>query len=596
MSRPAEAERDAGFSLVEVVVAIGIVMTLLVAVLPQMIGGIRANDIARSNTQAKTLVSSELERMRNLPFQVQPNAGQYVDLFDRYFQDTTAPTTQIASAPTCRSGGRWVPPAPSSSGYVSTSARCPYEPPTGAFYRVVRTTAGLPSKGISPDPDLTGFVLVIATQFLDAATPPLPRTPQADYNTKTVGKDTPVTGQVGITVTVLPDRPTSQRPVTSYTQISRTYQTTTRVRATSDSVALEAGTMLPGPTSAEGNRLSVSGGLVHLDSSLVAASRVEVSAAGTTASAATGENDGTMRTSQTAPPDSAVTWSDTGSGQLTTAGCDLVCWGGGATSGTWTPTTANGLPGIGSPSNPLEVALKTPSAGGGYALRMGSGQGALFRPALGLSNPILRLRSSDFTFGISDTCTVTDAGSGLRLSGGGWAQTTASGADACSTARTAEVAVLPKDGDGNPLVKIRLRAASARCRVTSGTPSTAVDFLVDVSYWDGGTYRPVGTYTEEGTSDLPDPSTLSVGGLPLSTWIDSWSVARVGHGINRVAAGRVARAEIPAVVSILTQPLRNQANADGTVRLDADGDPIQDGLSTMAVTVGSVSCSAEDRR
>lgn len=569
-------------------------MTLLVAVLPQMISGIRANDLARVNTQAKTTVSSELERMRNLPFQVQPNAGQYVDLFDRYFQDTTAPT----AAPACRTGGRWVPPASTSTGYVSSTARCSYEPQTGPFYRVVRRVEGYASKGIRPDPDLAGFVVVVDTQFLDASTPPRPRTPPSTYDTKTVGRDTPVTGQVGVTVTVMPDRPTSQNPVTSYTQISRTYQTTTRVRARSDSVALEASTMLPGPTPDEGNPVSVSGGLVHLDASLVAASRVEVSAAGTTASSAGGENAGTVRTALVAPPDAGPTWSGTGSGQLTTAGCAVVCWGGGSYSGTWTPSTGGGLPAIGSSSNPLEVALQTPSATGGYALRMGSGQGALRRTSLGLDPSILRLRSADFTYGISSSCTVSDAGSGLRLSGGGWARTTATGADACSTARTAEVAVLPRDSDGNPLVKVRLRAASARCLVDGASASTSVDFLVDLSYWDGSSYRPVGsgTYTEDGTAALPSPTTLYVGTQPLSTWIDSWSVARVGSGISQVAGGRVARAAVPAVVSILTQPLRNQAAEDGTVRVDAAGDPVVDELSTLAVTVGSVGCSAEDRR
>ena len=155
--------------------------------------------------------------------------------------------------------------------------------------------------------------------------------------------------------------------------------------------------------------VAVSSGLVHLDASLVAGSRVEVSAAGVTSSAATGENGGATRTALTAPPDNAPTWSSNAGGQLTTAGCDLVCWGGGDHTATWTPTTTGGLPGIGSPTTPLEVALKTPSTGEGYALRMGAGTGALFRTSLGLSNPLVRLRSADFSFGIGSGCTVTDS-------------------------------------------------------------------------------------------------------------------------------------------------------------------------------------------
>ena len=585
---------DEGFSLVEVVVAIGIVVTLMVAVLPQLISGIRANDVARVGSQGKTLAASELERLRNLPFQVQPNAGQYVDLFDRYFQDLTAP----GAAPACKDGDRWVPPAKESTGYVSGSARCSYEPASGPFYRVVRRVGGYAAKGIAADPDLAGFVVVVNTQFLDAQTPPQPKSPVTGYDTKTVGKDQPASGQVGLTVTVLADRPSTTRPVTTYTQVSRSYQTTTRVRATSDSVAMEASTMLPGPSETEGNAVAVSSGLVNLDASLVAGSRVEVSAAGVTSSAATGENGGATRTALTAPPDSAPTWSSNSGGQLTAAGCELVCWGGGDRTSTWTPTTTDGLPGIGSPTTPLEVALKTPSTGEGYALRMGAGTGALFRPGLGLSNPLLRLRSADFGFGIGAGCSVTDSGNGLRIAGGGWARTTATGAQACSTARTAEIAVLPRGTGDNPLVKVKLAGAAARCEVDGTALTATAAFDLRLQYWNGSGYSPVGagTFTASGDTALPDPSTLMVGGTPLSTWIESWSVARVSSGITKVAAGRTTRVSVPAVFNLVTVPLRHRVASDGTPVLDGSGNRVVDPLSTLSLTVGSVGCTAEDRR
>lgn len=585
---------DAGFTLVEVVVALGIVMTLLVAVLPQLVGGIQANDVARSSTQAKALASSELERMRNLPFHVEPNAGPFVDLLDRYFHDLAPPGT----APTCTDGeGRSVAPVPANAGYVAPSAKhCPWEPP-GAFFRTVRTDA--------TDADLDGFVVTAATQFLDATTPPGPVAPPTGYDTSTVGRDTPVTGQVGITVTVLPERTTARRPVSTYTQVSRGYQTTTRVRATADAVALEASTMLPGPTDDEGNAVSVSGALLHLDSALVTGSRVDLSAAGVTASAATGENDGTTRTALTAPPDTAPTWSSTGDGQLSTAGCLLVCWGGGAWFGSWTPTTVDGLPGVGRPDAPVEVALKTPSAGGGYALRMGVGSGAVMRPGLGLDNPVLRVRAAEFGAGIGSGCTVGAGGTGLRLSAGGWARTTAApagGADACATARSAEVGVLPRAGsDGAPMVTVRVTRAAARCTVGGAThdPSTSVSFSATVSWWNGSGYTTLGPFTETSTTGLPDPATLDVvvGSTTrrLSDWIESWSVAREGSGISRVGAPGVARVDVPAVVSVLTVPLRQRVDASGNPVFDGT-DAVVDELSTLSVTVGSVGCSAEDHR
>lgn len=613
MSRRAEpraGHRDGGFTLVEVIVALGILMTLLVAVLPQLVGGIRATDRARQVTQAKTLVGSELERMRNLPFQVQPNAGQYVDLFDRYFQDLLAPDTAPAGAPTCQDAdGRHLPPAVTATGYVDGASRCPWEPQSGPFYRVVRTAAGHAPKGIEPDPDLAGFVVVVDTQFVTASTPPVAAPPKTAYDTKTDGRDALATAQVLVRVTVLLDRPTDRAPISTTTQIARSYQTTTRARAAADATAFTAGTTL-----ADGTAVSASGGLIDLDASLVASSRVEMSAAGLTASAGTGESGGTARTSGTAPPDTVLGFGSTAAGQLTSAGCALVCWGGGQPFGTWQPTTTDGLPGIGSSTSPVEVSLKTPSATEGFALRMGMGSGAVFLPDRGLANPVLRLRSGDFSSGVAPDCTVASTGSGLRLHAGGWARTTAApGVDACATARTAEVAVLPLGTSPNPflgaserpLVLVRLLRSSARCQVSGAahSPTISADFGVQVSYWSGNgtTYVPLtagdGTtvFTPSNGGQLPDPATLDVGPLKLSTWIDSWSVARPGTGIETTTKAGLARIEIPAVVSILTKPLRQEV-VGGVPQTDGAGDPVVDERSTFALSVGSLSCTAEDRR
>lgn len=592
MCRSSECERrDRGFSLIEVVVAIALILVVLVAVLPAMVNGIRARSVANTTTQGKALVASELERMRNLPFQVQPNAGQFVDLFDRYYQDVTPPT----ALPACRAGSRWLPPPSSATGYVSaTTARCDYEPRTGAFYRVVRRATGLPSKGIRPDPDLDGAVVVVTTQFLDASTPPRPLTPPPSFDTKIVGKDTPPSSQVGVMVTVMPDQAVRQTPVSSYTQIARTYQTSTRLRATSDSTALEASTTIASAGDEEGNPVSMSAGLVHLDTSLVAASRVDVAAAAVTASAATGENAGGTRATATSPPDDSLTWSTSTAGQLTSDGCALVCWGPSAPSGSWQPSTIDGLPSMGTPTNPLEVALRGPDPGVGQALQFGPGPTPLFRPDLGLTGSLVSMRPSDFGFGIAPDCHVTDAGAGLGASGGGWATSTTTRVESCSTARTAEVAVLARGRE--PLITVSLRQASARCLVDRGAAATAVDFEVEVAYWNGSAFVEVGSYRASGSSQLPDPATLDVGGTPLSRWIDSWSVARRGDGISETSASRAARVDVPAIVSILTVPLRFQAHADGSPRVDAFDNPVTDERSTLSVTVGSLSCTAEDRR
>ncbi|NYD57668.1 hypothetical protein BKA08_001906 [Nocardioides marinisabuli] len=600
MSRPAEWRgsapdgSDGGFTLVEVIVAIGIVMTLLVAVLPQLIGGIKATDLARSSSQAKGLATSELERMRNLPFQVEPNAGNFVDLFDRYFHDLTP-----AVAPQCTAGDQHVPPGLASTGYVDADAgRCDWEP-DGAFYRVVRTTTGP-----HPDPDLEGFVVVTATQFLDAQTPPGWKEPRPGYDTETTGSDVPASSQVGVTVTVLRDRPSDRSPVTTYTQIARSYQTRTQVRATADATALEVGVKLPGPTDTDGNAVSATGALLHLDASLVASSRVDLAGAGLTASAGTGENAGTTRATGTAPPDTALTWSSSTSNDLIGTDCVVVCWGGGETSGTWTPATADGLPGIGTPTAPVGVALKTPSAGAGFALRVGMGDSPDYLPGLGVTNPLVRMRDGDVTSGMTGCQPSLDNGS-LRLHSAGWAHTTdhrtGGGADACAATHSAEVSVLPL-ANGGPRVTVQLRSAYARCQVTgpghvANPPSYG--FTADVKvYGPASTTTPVlsRTLTSSTSSDtLPDPATVMVGDRPLSTWIDSWSAASPGAGITTVVGDGVVRVDIPSVVSILTQPLRQRRDATGTLVVQDDA-PVPDPQSALSVTVGSVSCSAEDHR
>ena len=156
-------------------------------------------------------------------------------------------------------------------------------------------------------------------------------------------------------------------------------------------------------------------------------------------------------------------------------------------------------------------------------------------------------------------------------------------------------------GDANdplPLIKVRVTGASARCTVTGAghVPDTTLDFSAQVSYWNGASYTALPALTEDGTTAFPDPATLSVDGKPLSTWIESWSVATESAGITRVEAPGVARLEVPAVVSIHTVPLRVRLDANGDQVVGADGAPEADPLSTLSVTVGSIGCTAEDHR
>ena len=87
MSRSAESRcrRDDGFTLIEIVVALAIVMVVAASLLPQLVAGIQATSTARTVSQAKGVLQGELDRMRNLPFYISPAAGPQRDVLDYYF-------------------------------------------------------------------------------------------------------------------------------------------------------------------------------------------------------------------------------------------------------------------------------------------------------------------------------------------------------------------------------------------------------------------------------------------------------------------------------------------------------------------------------
>ncbi len=592
MSRPTDSRRpgDAGFSLIEVVVAIGIFAVLVVAVLPQLIVGIRSNDAARRSTQAKSIALAELERMRNLPFHVSPNAGNYIDVFDRYFHDLTAPTT----TPACTAAdGSLVAPATSARGYVAPGApRCAWEP-TGALYRQVRSG--------ETDADLVGFAVVVDTQFLSDTTPPTPVTPPSGYNTQQVGRDAPAAAQIGVTVTVLPLDRGGRHPVTTYTRISRHYAALTRVRATVDVTALDVGT-----ATRDAIPLTLASGLVKVAGSLTYATEVDAVLATASAGLGTGQQGAGASSSAGAPPSLTTAAVDQGSGALEASGCALACWGGTHLAPVSVLATG-GLPNAGSPGAPLEATVKEPSAGG-VALALGSGSGASYRTALDLANPLLRLDGAAVGSATSTTCTVQTTGTTVRVGASGWLRTTApsdttdpSRVETCGTARTSPIAVLPTSWAPNGVLRVQLVRASVRCTVTgtAHTATTAYDYAARVERWTPSGYvlvttvTPTSSPTELGQTSLAT-TTVGTHGVLLD-WIDSWSSVQPAE-VLRVSAGGIASVTVPGVFNVLTQPLRNQVDADGTVVRDADDRPVPDPQSTLSLSLGSLGCSAQDAR
>ena len=80
-------QADAGFSLLEIMVAITVFAIAAAGITPLFLSSIRAAAIAKYNTQAKNLMQERIDSMRNLPYHVATSSGPYVDLLDTYFRD-----------------------------------------------------------------------------------------------------------------------------------------------------------------------------------------------------------------------------------------------------------------------------------------------------------------------------------------------------------------------------------------------------------------------------------------------------------------------------------------------------------------------------
>lgn len=579
MSRSAEgrhgSRQDDGFSLIEIIVALGVLSIVLVALLPQLVVGIQASGTAREVSQAKGVAQGQLERMRNLPFHIAPAAGNYVDVLDYYYRDRIAPGT----APVCMTGSTYRVLTPGSTGYVDGGARCDYEPATGAFYRTVSTVGD--SSGMS------GYTLVVDTQFLSGATPPLPVSPLTGYDTQMTGKDSPASSQIGTTVTVLQNRRGTIRPVTSYTQIAQRLSSTNRVRSEADVRVVDIGSITEDRVP-----LSLSAGLVNLTGAVSFASTAGANLAATSANLATGEQGSGASSTLSAPPNVITANNPAVPGSLSTGGCSYACWGQSSVPGL-SLSADNARPTVGSTVSPAQVLLSDATNSG---ISFGNSLGAGYRLELALAPPLVRLDST-VAMGASGLsgCAVSTTGSLSHLSASGYLRTTdqdtTSEVESCAVARATPLELLPTTFAPHGVVRVELVKASASCLVqTSAHAATAsYDYGAVVEYWNGTGYTTAATVVPGQTSDplAAIPLTTSVGnGLTLGDYISSWSTLTLNQVVKTQTAG-VAQVKLPGIVRIVSQPVR--PDPDPTV---LPGDP----TSAVSLTVGALGCKTEDAR
>lgn len=563
--------------MIEIIVSLGVFAVVLVALLPQLIVGIKATGTARVVSQAKGVGQGQLERLRHLPFHITPAAGDYIDVLDRYFPDRTAP----GSTATCTSGGGYRTPTATWTGFVDVGvARCDYEPGTGAFYRTVTTTPE--SAGIR------SFTVVTDVQFLSGDTPPGPVAPAGSYDMSEDRYDNPPSSQVGVTVTVFYDRDGVARPVSVHSQIAKRLSSPDRVRAEADARVLEIGS-----ATATGVPISLQAGLAHLAGAVSFASTAQA-----TLVSVSGELDDAddaavypktgAKYAVTAPPSAATPVQDAAA-QFLTSDCGLACWG-----ETLVPSfdlgADDGRPTVGGPTAPALALLDGSTYDG---LRFDNAAASDYLGDLGLAPPLVRLDTATTTPSGINGCSFTATGSPSYLVAGGYLTTSDPDAslevESCSVGRSRTVELLPTAFAPDGLVTVELRSASARCQVAgvSHAAATTYDYDAVVKYWDGSGYQVAATVVPGQTTDplaaLPLDTTSVGDGHVLGDYVSSWSTVTLPEVVDEEVAG-VARLKIPGVVRIVTEPVR-----PGPV------DGVTPG-SAISLTVGALECLAEDQR
>ncbi len=577
--------RDDGFTLIEVIVALALLVVVMVSALPVFVRMLQATAITKAHTQAKNLSQERLDQMRNLRFHVDRQNGPFLDLLDTYYTNakSASPVTTVASGTGTLTGR-----------YVATGAAAGGEP-AAPFYRV----------STGPIPGAPSFSQIIDTQFLapDGSVVPAARFVNV-YDSQTVGQDQAPSLMVGVTV------------ITSWTyggttKMFRTYTNITDGRPQAPVVQSQARAVAVDITSnaADGSTLELQAGVTKLDGSQSSGSSVSGYVTGALATR-TGSSPVTGKVDKFLLPSQAVSTSGSVNPQSAGAGCSW--WGFGRTD----TSNVTGDVSAGLPLAPSNVTAATPfNTASGYISRNGGGScGQLSYDNLygvGIGRPVAD--PLGYQMGAAPYVRVPDttSGGGASISGSGYVlsnplpsspQQTKSGAAA---AMGASVVLFPNNPESTfnttigskGLVAAQLDLGSVDCvSGTSAVDGTAVGkYTLRLFWWGRGTADAVArwhlatwTYNSAtntapvlaGGSDAWDPANTVLGnGARLSELVQTSGAA---PNVVSIGATNGLRGFPTGVFTLTTAPtLVNE---------------LSPGYSAINVQLGQMTCVADDQR
>lgn len=541
--RRAGGHAEAGFTLVEVIVSLGLFALITSATVPLLITGMRASLVAKLDTGAKNLSQERFEVMRNLPYHVDYDASNSPDLLDSYYRNASG--TAACRAP----------------GYVPAGApRCTDDgdPATGAFYRYV----------VDPVPNFSKYSQYITTQFLTADRTPV--TPDATYDSQVAGFDVPAASLVGVNVTTVWTAGQVSKKLKIYSQIQDGRPAAPQVTAQARSSALKLSSHLDPST-----QLLLEAGLVNLDGALSTGATAAASALGAYSALSPGTRlEGALRTAA-APPNVGAGSASAGASGVTD---NSTYWAryAGTSVGNVGAAVTGGDPVIGSSSSPVTARVNAAGVGG-YSIRYHNAPAA---------SDHLMLRTDRPVAFITDAAAAAQ-GTGYVTSVPGASHQVTSGAGAS----TSVLHLLPTAFAPDGVITLRLTSSSLVCVANgSSTASATPTYTATVEYWDLAIagYRTV-TWTYGASEPLADvPLNTVVGvdlsGLPiyLGEYISGWAgltTATAAPSIEIALDSNAVQANLEGLVSLTTQPLR-------------PGDE----TSAVSVQLGLLSCVAEDNR